>query len=186
MNTAEKSKSRVVYKVYAFMTEDLGLSNATLQVYAFLFSFTRSGAGVFYGSRNYMAETIGISLRTLQYSLKRLTERGLIEHAIVEEEGGGHRAGIRCSYVHERESLGSVGKTGERSISKIFSEEQRNRAYDHVVELNYPNLEGEEKLAARAAVKDRIKRQCEQRELDEAVERIMRSLGNAKRLPKEP
>ena len=176
MNTTEKSKTRVVYKVYAFMTEYLELSNATLQVYAFLFSFTKSGVGVFYGSRKYMAETIGVSLRTLQYSLKKLTDRGLIEHAIVEEEGGGYREGIRCSYVHEGESSGRDGKTGEKSISKIFSDEQRNRAYDHLVDIHYGNITGEERLAARAAIKDKLRRQSEEKELDETVRRIMKYL----------
>ena len=66
------------YTVYRFMTGELGLRGAELQVYALIYSFTVTGAGGFSGSRAYIAETVGVSVRTVDRALGELFSRGLI------------------------------------------------------------------------------------------------------------
>lgn len=66
------------YTVCGFMSRALGLSGAELQVYAVIYSFSRDGIGTFSGSKEYLARTVGFSVRTVERALKDLTERGLV------------------------------------------------------------------------------------------------------------
>ena len=65
------------YTVYRFMTQELLLRGAALQVFAVIYSFTRA-VGEFGGSREYLAATVGISLKTVDRALGELQARGLI------------------------------------------------------------------------------------------------------------
>ena len=65
------------YTVYRFMTGELGLRGAALQVYALIYSFTTVG-GSFSGSRAYIADTVGVSLKTVERAIAELSYRGLI------------------------------------------------------------------------------------------------------------
>ncbi len=59
------------------MRDELNLKGNTLQVFAVIYTFTNDG-GTFTGSRDYIANTIGRSLREVARELKALTELGLI------------------------------------------------------------------------------------------------------------
>ena len=63
--------------VYDFMNSDLGISGATVKIYALIYSFTVAG-GDCHGSIDYMAKRIGISSKTVKRGLKLLLERNLI------------------------------------------------------------------------------------------------------------
>ncbi len=65
------------YTVYRFMTQELGLRGAALQVFAVIYSFTRA-VGEFSGSREYLADTVGISIKTVDRAIGELNSRGLI------------------------------------------------------------------------------------------------------------
>ena len=65
------------YTVYRFMTRELGLRGAELQVFALIYSFTVA-VGEFSGSRTYVAETVGVTERTVDRALRELCHRGLI------------------------------------------------------------------------------------------------------------
>ena len=67
------------YSVYRFMTRDLGLRGAALQVFAVIYSFTTVGSGEFSGSREYLAETVGVCEKTVDRALSLLLRRGLLE-----------------------------------------------------------------------------------------------------------
>ncbi len=67
------------YSVYGFMTRELLLGGAELQVFAIIYSFQRATGGAFFGSRAYLASTAGISVRTVDRALKSLLSRGLIK-----------------------------------------------------------------------------------------------------------
>ena len=69
------------YTVCGFMTRALGLSGAELQVYAVIYSFSRDGIGAFSGSREYLAKTVGFTVRTVERALKALTDKGLVLRA---------------------------------------------------------------------------------------------------------
>ena len=43
-----------------------------------IYSFSRDGIGTFSGSKEYLARTVGFSVRTVERALKDLTERGLV------------------------------------------------------------------------------------------------------------
>ena len=162
-------------KVYGFMVADLKLSGSELFTYAMIFSYTKDGkGGLYYGTQKYLAATLGISVRTLQKAIAKLKDKGLVENAVSED---GEYSGLRCSYVHEREGS-EVGKA--RKKSGIFSEEQRERAYDNLVRQKYGELGEEDHLAAKAAVKYKIKTSCEEKELNEKVERILKELKKQK------
>ena len=65
------------FKVYHFMTKELGLGGAKLLVYALIYSFTVS-EGSFFGSRGYMAEACGMSVKTVDRTLRELVNIGLL------------------------------------------------------------------------------------------------------------
>lgn len=66
------------YSVYRFMTQKLGLKGAELQVYAVIYSFSRATGDTFFGSRSYLADTVGVSVRTVDRAIKSLALQGLI------------------------------------------------------------------------------------------------------------
>ena len=59
------------------MTKELGLGGAKLLVYALIYSFTVS-EGSFFGSRGYMAEACGASVKTVDRTLRELVKCGLL------------------------------------------------------------------------------------------------------------
>lgn len=75
------------YSVYRFMTKNLRLRGAELQVYAVIYSFSRATGEAFFGSRSYLAETVGITVRTVDRAMKSLVLQGLIK-----ERGSGCEA----------------------------------------------------------------------------------------------
>lgn len=145
------------YRVYAFMTEELKLRNSELRVYAILFSYTNGNAGMYYGTQKYLAETLHICTRTLQYTLASLTKRGLIENVFDEMSG---RSGIRCSYMKEAEQKGENSE---------FVKNVSEKALDNMVEKKYGKLPEALHLATRAAIRDRIEREARKKEIDNLV-----------------
>ena len=103
------------YHIHRFMRE-LGLSGNELYVYALIYSYTSGEVGMYYGKRQYFADTLGISLRTLSRMLSSLFARGYIEKTVSPD---GLYKGIRCvefSRIKEAERVESSEKS-ERSAS---------------------------------------------------------------------
>ena len=65
------------FPIYHFMTKELGLGGAKLLVYALIYSFTVS-EGSFFGSRGYMEEACGASVKTVDRTLRELVKCGLL------------------------------------------------------------------------------------------------------------
>ena len=82
------------YSVYRFMTKDLGLRGAELQVYAVIFSFTRA-VGEFVGSRAYLADTVGVAVRTVDRAIGSL----LTQRLITDRMNGGYVANLPEEYL---------------------------------------------------------------------------------------
>ena len=74
----EKARTNLFIGIYRFMVEELHLSGNRLFIYAAIYSFTRGTEGSFHGSRKYLAELFGISLRTVSRTLSELLSLGLI------------------------------------------------------------------------------------------------------------
>ena len=65
--------------IMGWMVTDLGLSGASLIIYAVIYGFTQDGETTFQGSRQYLAEWCGCSISGVKKCLKQLQEVGLIE-----------------------------------------------------------------------------------------------------------
>ena len=65
--------------IFGWMTNRLKLSGNELLVYALIFSFAKDGASEFHGSAGYIASALNMSRRTVVYTLKSLTDNGLIK-----------------------------------------------------------------------------------------------------------
>ena len=74
----ETARTNLFIGIYRFMVEELHLSGNRLFIYAAIYSFTKGAEGSFHGSRKYLAELFGISLRTVSRTLSELISLGLI------------------------------------------------------------------------------------------------------------
>ena len=63
--------------IYGWMRTELGLKGNELMLYALIYSFSQNGQ-LFSGSREYLSEWVGCSVKTVQRSLDKLTEDGLL------------------------------------------------------------------------------------------------------------
>lgn len=88
----KKETVKTEYHIHRFMYE-LGIKGSALIVYAALYSFSMGERGLYHGSQTYLAESVGVSVRTVQNALKRLFSLSLIER--YESEDGRYK-GIRC------------------------------------------------------------------------------------------
>ena len=79
-----KKFERTGYVIYGFMTELLGLSGSELLVFALLYSFCRGTGRAFWGSRQYLAGRLGISLSSVDRGVRGLKAKGLI-YSLVDE-----------------------------------------------------------------------------------------------------
>lgn len=77
--TQRSGKAAEYVKVYRFMTEGMGLTGASLLVYARIFGFCKETGGAFWESRRGTAEFLGISERQVNRVMRQLEADGLIE-----------------------------------------------------------------------------------------------------------
>ena len=66
------------YYIHAFMRNVLDLKGCELNTYAVIYSFSKDGQGCFYGSREYLADCVGVSTDSIDRALKRLIKKKLI------------------------------------------------------------------------------------------------------------
>ena len=72
--------------IQAFMVKELKLSGNDLLVYAIIYGFSQDGINAYHGTRAYLAEWCGCTVRGIQKNLNDLVKRGLI--AKVKDENG--------------------------------------------------------------------------------------------------
>ena len=73
-----KQKSNLFIGIFRFMVDELHLSGNKLFIYAAIYSFSKNGDGVFHGSRKYLSELFGISVRTVSRTISELLAERLI------------------------------------------------------------------------------------------------------------
>lgn len=66
------------FVVQGWMTVELGLSGLDLMVYAVIWGYCQNTQSYFYGSRQYIADMTGASVRGVQKALQNLQEKGLV------------------------------------------------------------------------------------------------------------
>ncbi len=82
-------QSQPFIAVYDWMLQDLGLNCREAMLYAVIYSFSQS-AGSFTGGQTYLARRLKITRQTVNLTLRKLTDAGLIlKRDIV-------RYGVRC------------------------------------------------------------------------------------------
>ena len=124
----EKSAGKIEYHIKKFMYS-LGIKGSSLLVYAAIYSFTVGERGLFHGSQKYLADSIGVSVRTVQNSFKKLFSLGLIERYATEDA---RYSGVRC--VMERTLPACEDKKEEKAQKPSESEKKKGEdsSYDEV------------------------------------------------------
>ena len=87
-----KVTRKTEYHVKEFMY-GLGIKNSDLTVYAALYSFTVGERGLYHGAAAYLADSLGISVRTVRRAYSKLFALGLIERYATSD---GRYVGVRC------------------------------------------------------------------------------------------
>ena len=72
--------------IQSFMVTKLGLTGNNLIIYAIIYGFSQDGINDYHGTRAYLAEWCGCTVRGIQKNLNELVKRGLI--AKVKDENG--------------------------------------------------------------------------------------------------
>ena len=66
------------YVVHEWMISELGLKGTELLVYAIIFGFTQIEEQSFFGTRKYLAEFTGATVRSVQNALEALVDKGYL------------------------------------------------------------------------------------------------------------
>jgi len=80
------------YVVHGWMISELGLKGNELLVYAIIYGFTQIEEQWFYGTRRYLAEATGATIKSIQNTLGSLVEKGILERRYAETMVNGVRA----------------------------------------------------------------------------------------------
>lgn len=72
--------------VESFMMHELNLKGNELLVYALIYGFSRDGESKFFGSLDYISETLNISKSTVQRVINSLCEQDLIEKSKISKQ----------------------------------------------------------------------------------------------------
>ena len=71
-------KEGTYISIQSWMRNELNLSGTELLVYAIIYGFSQDGETKYTGSRQYLADWCGCSVRSIQNVLNDLTDRGLL------------------------------------------------------------------------------------------------------------
>lgn len=105
-------KNESFYQVKGFMINELNLKGNELIVFAIIHTIKECG-GVFYGSRNYLAQFTNSTIRSVQSSLNKLVIKGLLK-----KETSKTKDGIKVSYSSTYDSMvKKLHHTGEKIAS---------------------------------------------------------------------
>lgn len=110
----KQARNEEFYKLYKWMVNDLHLSGNDLVVYAIVYSFCERG-NLYVGSREFLAHEAGATKRTIDYTLKRLLEMGVIEKV---------EFGFRCV----KQPLTMCAKIAQKSAKSACAKIAQNSA----------------------------------------------------------
>lgn len=153
------------YHIHRFMY-GLGLKPAAFLVYAVLYSFTIGERGLYYGSQKYLAESLNMTVRTYQNTIKELELKGLIERC--ESEDGKYK-GLRC--------VSQVKLGNDNKPRVVVGEKQR----EFLAELTrkIEERKAEEQIKAEEERQRKEKERAEQlARVDEICERVRAKIAS--------
>ena len=90
--------------IQGFMVSELGLSGASLIIYAVIYGFSQDGESCFQGSRQYLANWCGCSISGVKKCLRQLQEAGLIEQ--IHHSKDNHEVYYRAKCPRTQSDLG--------------------------------------------------------------------------------
>lgn len=76
--------------IQGWMCSELNLKGNALLIFALIHGFSQDGQSRFYGSRNYIADTLNISLPTVDKAIEELRDKNLITRYVITDENGVH------------------------------------------------------------------------------------------------
>lgn len=90
--------------IQAWMVTDLGLSGASLIIYAVIYGFSQDDENTYQGTRQYLADWCGCSISGVKKCLRQLQEAGLIEQ--VHHSRDNHEVFYKAKYPRTQSDLG--------------------------------------------------------------------------------
>ena len=109
------------FVVHEWMVTDLGLKGTELLVYAIIFGFTQIEEQSFFGSRKYLADFSGASLRAVQYALDSLVDKGLLSKHVTTIPCNNTRTISYKSVLHPQCKNFTGAKIAHNNIHNSFS-----------------------------------------------------------------
>ncbi len=114
--------------IMGWMINELHLSGNELLIYAIIYGFSQDGIHWFSGSRQYIADTIGVSRPTIDKAINGLMEKGYIikdTYHVNETRMNKYKAVDSLAYKESlqgcKESLQGGVKILDRGVSNIFT-----------------------------------------------------------------
>ena len=98
----ENTPLKINYHIKSFMLEQLQLGGVELLVFAIIHSFTRGEGRLYYGSQDFLARAVGMSVSTVKRVLQRLIEKEYIEKCCISDRSG-YRSTEYCASVEDGE-----------------------------------------------------------------------------------
>ena len=130
-------KSESFITIQGWMITQLGLSGASLIIYAIIYSFSQDGDSVYKGSRQYLADWCNCSISGVKKCLKQLQESGLIIQVLHS---------IDNQHVHYRANLELVSQSDQGGLGHKVTEprSQSDQAYkdDNIEDTLNDNIVG--------------------------------------------
>ena len=106
------------YRVYDWMTKDLGLRGGERDVFALIYGFHES-RGEFTGSLSYLAERVGMAKSSVAAALRKLVEKGYLLKRGYVKNGVRYCAHQSCRLPEERSA--AVPETERETVEKPAS-----------------------------------------------------------------
>lgn len=135
-----------------WMRFDLGLNGTELLVYAIIYGASQDGDTKFSGSRQYLADWCGCTVRSIQTALNNLTERGLLT-----KSENVHNNIKWCEYVANfttRENFSPVKREEKEEREEDNEESRKKERIKEIKNKEVTEEEEEEKEEANPASPD--------------------------------
>ena len=111
-----------------------GLSRSAVVVGLIIASFCKGREGIYYGSREYLAELVGVSVRTVQRAVHELVRRGFVERVT--------KNGHQCLRVTPS-LMGEKKKTGSEDVEKKCDKTVKNAEISEQKSDDMPKISGQ-------------------------------------------
>lgn len=101
-----------------WMLTKLGLVGNKVLVFAIIYGFSKDNAGAFYGGRKYLANRLGMSIRTVERVLADLVEQGLI----IRKEGNTTKGETNAYIVNTKLIQEKLSDSNEQDNHEVKNE----------------------------------------------------------------